>query len=201
MELSWKWGWYGGRFSMILFALEKAIGSHTYSLEANMRVTNGIPLGCPRHLTVTAVNSVTKLKVVTFSAHQAVLTTSKNFFGGLTGTLEHGTDSEVVAWSNGANWTRACSNFAGRWCDYKSCPVGTSQEFSQTGCAGTVTIGGKVSFTYTVTGNVLTASKGFYNGLAGTLDLTSVGPDLLQWANGADWYRNHTSGAFRQPYM
>jgi hypothetical protein len=113
----------------------------------------------------------------------------------------HGTDSEVVAWSNGANWTRACSNFAGRWCDYKSCPVGTSQEFLQAGCAGTVTIGGKVSFTYTFTGNVLTASKGFYNGLAGTLDLTSVGPDLLQWANGADWYRNHTSGAFRQPYM
>jgi hypothetical protein len=29
------------------FALEDAIGSHACSLEANMRVTNGIPLGSP----------------------------------------------------------------------------------------------------------------------------------------------------------
>jgi hypothetical protein len=28
------------------FTLEDAIGSHACSLEANMRVTNGIPLGC-----------------------------------------------------------------------------------------------------------------------------------------------------------
>jgi hypothetical protein len=29
-----------------MFALEAAIGSHAGSLEASMRVTNGIPLGC-----------------------------------------------------------------------------------------------------------------------------------------------------------
>ena len=56
--------------------------------------------------------------VVTFTAHQAVLTTSKNFFGGLIGTLEHVTgganpNTDVITWSDGANWTRTCSNFAG----------------------------------------------------------------------------------------
>jgi len=34
---------YGARQD---FALEDAIGSHACSLEASMRVTNGIPLGC-----------------------------------------------------------------------------------------------------------------------------------------------------------
>jgi hypothetical protein len=29
------------------FALEDAIGSHACSREANMRMTNDIPLGCP----------------------------------------------------------------------------------------------------------------------------------------------------------
>ena len=43
-------------------ALEDAIGSHACSLEANMRVTNGIPLGCPQHLTVATVNSDQTLK-------------------------------------------------------------------------------------------------------------------------------------------
>jgi hypothetical protein len=42
----------GGRVGTVLvfrqdFALEDAIGSHACSLEANMRVTNGIPLGSP----------------------------------------------------------------------------------------------------------------------------------------------------------
>jgi hypothetical protein len=44
------------------FALEDAIGSHTCSLEANMRVTNGIHLGCPLLLPVGTVNSVQTLK-------------------------------------------------------------------------------------------------------------------------------------------
>ena len=34
-------------FSDAIFALEDAIGSHACSLEANMRVTNGSPLGSP----------------------------------------------------------------------------------------------------------------------------------------------------------
>jgi senataxin len=37
---------YGARFRTE-FALEDAIGSHACSLEANMRVTNGTPLGSP----------------------------------------------------------------------------------------------------------------------------------------------------------
>jgi hypothetical protein len=37
---------YGARFSTG-FALEDAIGSHACSLQANMRATNSIPLGCP----------------------------------------------------------------------------------------------------------------------------------------------------------
>jgi hypothetical protein len=44
------------------FALENAIGSHACSLEASKRVTNGIPLGRPRPLTVTTVNSATTVK-------------------------------------------------------------------------------------------------------------------------------------------
>jgi hypothetical protein len=37
---------------------QDAIGSHACSLEANMRVTNGIPLGCPLLLPVGTVNRV-----------------------------------------------------------------------------------------------------------------------------------------------
>jgi hypothetical protein len=43
--------------------LEDAIGSHACSLEANMRVTNGIPLGCPLLLPVDTVICVQTLKV------------------------------------------------------------------------------------------------------------------------------------------
>jgi hypothetical protein len=45
------------------FTLEDVIGSHTCSLEASMRVTNGIPLGCTLALIVTTVNSIQTLKV------------------------------------------------------------------------------------------------------------------------------------------
>jgi hypothetical protein len=45
------------------FTLEDAIGSHACSLEANMRVTNGIPLGCPLLLPVDTVICVQTLKV------------------------------------------------------------------------------------------------------------------------------------------
>jgi hypothetical protein len=45
------------------FTLEDAIGSHTCSLEANMRVINGIPLGCSLLLPVDAVNFFQTLKV------------------------------------------------------------------------------------------------------------------------------------------
>jgi hypothetical protein len=44
------------------FTLEDAIGSHACSLEASRRVTNGIPLGCPRFLPVHTVNCVQTLK-------------------------------------------------------------------------------------------------------------------------------------------
>jgi hypothetical protein len=44
------------------FTLEDAIGSHACSLEANMRVTNGIPLGSPPLLPVGTVNCVQTLK-------------------------------------------------------------------------------------------------------------------------------------------
>jgi hypothetical protein len=39
------------------------IGSHACSLEASMRVTNGISLGCPLFLPVHTVNCVQTLKV------------------------------------------------------------------------------------------------------------------------------------------
>jgi hypothetical protein len=45
------------------FTLEDAIGSHACSLEANMRVTNGIPLGSSLLLPVCTVNCVQTLKV------------------------------------------------------------------------------------------------------------------------------------------
>ena len=44
------------------FTLEDAIGPHASSLEASRRVTNGIPLGCPRFLPVHAVYCVQTLK-------------------------------------------------------------------------------------------------------------------------------------------
>jgi hypothetical protein len=44
------------------FTLEDAIGSHACSLEANTRVTNGIPLGCLLMLPVDTVNCVQTLK-------------------------------------------------------------------------------------------------------------------------------------------
>jgi C-terminal processing protease CtpA/Prc len=43
------------------FTLEDAIGSHACSLEANTRVTNGIPLGSSLHLPVCTVNCVQTL--------------------------------------------------------------------------------------------------------------------------------------------
>jgi hypothetical protein len=46
------------------FTPEDAIGPHACSLEANMRVTNGIPLGCPLLLPVGTVNCVATLKVI-----------------------------------------------------------------------------------------------------------------------------------------
>jgi hypothetical protein len=53
---------YGVRFRQ-KFTLEDAIGSHACSLEANTRVTNGIPLGRSLLLPVDAVNSVQTRKV------------------------------------------------------------------------------------------------------------------------------------------
>jgi hypothetical protein len=44
-------------------ALEDAIGSHACSLEASMRVTNAIHLGCSLLLSVGTVNSVQPLQV------------------------------------------------------------------------------------------------------------------------------------------
>jgi hypothetical protein len=46
-----------------IFTLEDAIGPHACSLEANMRVTNGIPLRRPLFLPVDTVNCVKTLKV------------------------------------------------------------------------------------------------------------------------------------------
>ena len=45
------------------FTLEDAIGSHACSLEANTRVTNGIPLGSSLLLPVCTVNCAQTLKV------------------------------------------------------------------------------------------------------------------------------------------
>jgi hypothetical protein len=44
-------------------ALEDAIGSHACSLEANIHVTNDIPLGSPLLLPIGTVNCVQTLKV------------------------------------------------------------------------------------------------------------------------------------------
>jgi hypothetical protein len=44
------------------FTLDDAIQSYACSLEANMRVTNGIPLGCPLFLPFHTVNCVQTLK-------------------------------------------------------------------------------------------------------------------------------------------
>jgi hypothetical protein len=52
---------YGARFRQ-KFTLEDAIGSHACSLEANTRVTNGIPLGSSLLLPVHTVNCVQTLE-------------------------------------------------------------------------------------------------------------------------------------------
>jgi hypothetical protein len=57
----WSAAMYGARFSTE-FTPEDAIGAHACSLEANMRATNGIPLGCLLLLPVGTVNCVQTLK-------------------------------------------------------------------------------------------------------------------------------------------
>jgi hypothetical protein len=49
---------HGARFSAEIYTREDAIGSHACSLEANTRVTNGIPLGSSPLLPVDTVNCV-----------------------------------------------------------------------------------------------------------------------------------------------
>jgi hypothetical protein len=58
----------GARLFRQKFTLEDAIGSRECSLEANIRVTNGIPLGCPLLLPVGTVNCIQTLKVVALPA-------------------------------------------------------------------------------------------------------------------------------------
>jgi hypothetical protein len=61
------------------FALENAIGSHACSLEANMRVTNGIPLRESTALTVVIINHAETLKVFSqkrFTTMRVVLGTN-----------------------------------------------------------------------------------------------------------------------------
>jgi NAD-dependent SIR2 family protein deacetylase len=53
---------YGARFRQ-KFTIEDAIGSHACSLEANMHVTNGIPLGSSLLLPFCTVNCGQTLKV------------------------------------------------------------------------------------------------------------------------------------------
>jgi hypothetical protein len=55
------------------FTLEDAIGSHACSLEANMRVTNGIPLGSSLLLPVCTVTCVQTLKVKLLKVHDQLL--------------------------------------------------------------------------------------------------------------------------------
>jgi hypothetical protein len=56
--------WYIGTVHVFRqkITLEDAIGSHACSLQANMRVTNGIPLGSFTLLPVDTVNCVATLK-------------------------------------------------------------------------------------------------------------------------------------------
>ena len=56
---------YGARFRQE-FTLEDAIGSHACSLQASMRVTNGIPLGSVTLLPVDTVTCVAPLKAASF---------------------------------------------------------------------------------------------------------------------------------------
>jgi hypothetical protein len=59
-----------------ILALEDAIGSHACSFEANMRATNGIPLGSPLLLPVGTVNCVQTLKACTHCMRPPPLPTS-----------------------------------------------------------------------------------------------------------------------------
>jgi hypothetical protein len=53
----------GARFPTEIYSRGCHIGSHACSLEANMRVINGIPLGCSLLLPVCTANSVQTLQV------------------------------------------------------------------------------------------------------------------------------------------
>jgi hypothetical protein len=59
---TWTNQWCPVRVFRQKFTLEDAIGSHTCSPQANMRVTNGILLECPLLLPVGTVNCVQTLK-------------------------------------------------------------------------------------------------------------------------------------------
>jgi hypothetical protein len=68
-----------------LKALEDAIGTPACSLEANKRVTNGIPLGCLHFLTRLTVNSVQTLKA---QAH-GPMHSNHGFFHHTDGITQH----------------------------------------------------------------------------------------------------------------
>jgi hypothetical protein len=59
---------YGARFQAGMYTRD-AIGSHTCSLEVNMRVINAIPLGGPLPLTVATINSVQTIRVYHHAVH------------------------------------------------------------------------------------------------------------------------------------
>jgi hypothetical protein len=62
LHIGTKWTLCTVRVFRQKFALSDAIGSHSCSLQVNMRVTNGIPLGIPLPLTVAILIYVDTLK-------------------------------------------------------------------------------------------------------------------------------------------
>jgi hypothetical protein len=86
-----------------------------------------------------------------------------------------------------------CADFSGNWIDNPN--WFTPAVFKQSVCKGTIDAAGHTS-TYTVHGNTLTASKDFYDGLTGVLQIGSA-VDTIDWANRAHWERNHTGSRSR----
>jgi hypothetical protein len=111
---------------------------------------------------------------------------SSNFHNGMTGTLQTGTDKDIINWASGATWERyhSCSDFGGSWIDEPNwyTPVVFTQQADCTGSGG--------DYTFSVSGNTIQMSSNFHNGLRGTLQQGSE-KDIINWASGATWEKYH----------
>jgi len=102
--------------------------------------------------------------------------------GGLTGTITPADNIITISWSNGVTYTTlACVDLTGTYKD----STGTAAILTQTNCAGTARTAGHdaVAWTFTVEGNVTTATTGSLTGTITQADNIIT----ISWSNGVTY--------------